>query len=197
MYKHSPNNLPVRLKLAGCLLLVLLTACNLPGNLPPAQTALPAATVPAQATPVLPEDACALLSKAEVESAIGQPVMIVKGKSKVIAAIGPTNSCTYASKTFAIILDIGQSSAAAGSGQLKQLLAAYAIAIIADGQTTPVSGLGDSALWIDNGKNAGGYAFTSYPFVLSVVVGGEISSPASYRSSLMKLASLAGSRLPH
>jgi archaellum component FlaG (FlaF/FlaG flagellin family) len=183
--------------MAGCLLLIFLTACDLSANLPPVPTVLPATTVPSQATPVMPEDACTLLAKAEVESALGQPVMIVKGKSKVIAAIGSTNSCTYASKTFAVILDIGQSSAARGSGQLKQLQSDYAVAIISDGQAKPVSGLGDSALWIDNGKNAGGYAFTNYPFVLSVVVGGEISTPVSYQSGLMKLALLASSRLPH
>jgi hypothetical protein len=197
MLMHSPNNLLVRLKMANCLLMILLTACNQPANQPPVPTVFPAATVSSQATPVMPEDACALLSKAEVESAIGQPVMIVKGKSKVIAAIGPTNSCTYASKTFAVILDIGQLSAARGSGQLKQLQSDYAASVIADGQTTPVSGLGDSALWIDNGKNAGGYAFTNYPFILSVVVGGEISSPTSYQAGLKKLALLASSRLPH
>ncbi len=188
-------------KMFACGFLVLLAACSKPAdaarNFPALPTFPATATIPSQATIVPAMDVCRLLSEAEVEPVLGQPIINVQSQSKLNTAIGTTNNCLYSSVSTAIIIDVGQSRTARGSDQWKQLQSDFAASVISDGVTSPAAGLGDWAVWTEREK-AGGYVFTRYPYILSVIIGGgEVTTPASYQAGLKKLAVLVISRLPH
>jgi hypothetical protein len=143
-------------------------------------------------------NACSILTQSEVGGALHQAVLAAKPTTKATGGvINPSFDCLYVGSGQAIVFSFAKSAAESGSAAWMQQQSQFAAEVLANGQTTPVAGLGDWAMWTISNERGGGYAYSKYPYIFGLVVGGKNIDPTTFQTGLKQLAELSINRMPH
>jgi hypothetical protein len=220
MLKISKTQPVPRLKYAAFAILLFLVACSGQTNMPstqPTPTAVsgsisnpPAPVMPSTAVstqapgattaPVAgnaTDNVCSYLTQDQVQPVVGTPITGVRANAPTYnVKVLPTGNCTYMTSFGGVALVISQPSDAQGSAQWTQDEATFFTNVSPDSTTTQVPGLGDTAVWMDNGKSAGGFGVAKYPYLIAIVIGGKLpNNPQAYQPELKQLAETVLSEL--
>ena len=182
---HQPNRMGIIALLCGFALIA--SACGGVVVNSPDSTPTTAKEV------VSSQDVCSLITAAEAEAVMGQPVASILPFSELDSDYGEmVFSCYYNGKDLTIVVstvDLG--SAQAASEILQQQLVkeqADEGAIINE-----EPGLGEKAYWT-TADNAGMYTILKGSNIFVVLLGGNIGDAASYKAPLLTLAKSVSSK---
>lgn len=154
----------------------------------------PLMEVPAETAAVLPQtsgadqDACSLITTADAEAVMGQPIVSVNPFSYLDNDYGQTvSSCYYMGENLTVIVstvDFGTVQTA------NKMLQEQYDKELADNEGVIINeepGLGDKAYWTIT-ENGGSYAILDGSKFLVVGIGGNIGDASSYKASLLTFA---------
>jgi hypothetical protein len=170
------------------------TATTAAGGISTAEPATAAPTL-ASTGPLHITDACTLVTKPQVEAALGAPVFVMKPLTDTTSIPGKTSYfCTVLGGSLALmvsVVDMGSPAAA-----LTEMNKEFAKMKADDPSTvvTAETGIGDRAFWTTKAK-ACGYNALKGPVGFSVTMGGTIGDPAAHKAALKTLMQSIGAQL--
>ena len=134
------------------------------------------------------QDACALVTQAEAEAVLGQPVVSVTPGTDSTQYSSTLYFCTFLDHELALVVsevDLGSPEAAVQALQTSQSQ------MISDDpgtvSTALTNGPGDQAYWTTN-EHAAQVTVLIGNVVFSVVVGGDVGDPSAFQAGLLALA---------
>ena len=181
-----------------CGFALIASACG--GAAAPSPTSTPVISTeaaPKQATtvPVVTQDVCSLITSAEAEEVMGQPVASVSPFSDADSDFGETVfSCFYLGKDLTIVVSRVDLDSAQAAGMVLQQQLAKQQAEDEGVVITEESGLGEKAYWTTV-ENAGIFTFLKGSNIFVVGLVGIKGDAASYKAVLLTLAKSVESKI--
>lgn len=136
-----------------------------------------------------PIDVCSLITQAEAETVLGQPVTQIRSAvDDTNTAFGvPYNFCIYRGTDLTVNLAVVDLGSAAAAGQEMQAALAKMMADTTSTTTPQTGGLGEQAYWTTS-LHAATFIVLKGDYIFQVLLGGNIGDPAAYKTGLLNLA---------